>query len=271
MGERVRYRRGGENHRDEEIEERQARLLTAQILAVLLLLVSVWGLGFFSKERQRQVTETALLALNGGYRGAFSFDYDRLESFFAGNFSLPSMERLEAVLGRLTWRDPQDAELFPEVQAVGGRAVLPGGVSFSPILLSAPFGAPVSGTVTSNFGWREDPFGGTGTDFHTGFDIAAPQGSPVFAVLPGVVVDTGTSSALGNYIYLQHGENLTTLYAHCSHVIARPGERLRQGERIALVGSTGNSTGAHLHLELISGGVSYSPAPFLPLVEEAAL
>lgn len=126
-------------------------------------------------------------------------------------------------------------------------------------MVSAKLAIPVSGTVTSLFGYRLHPLTDN-LDFHTGMDIAAPTGTPIKAVLPGRVVETGESAILGNYLVIDHGGGLKTTYGHCSALIAQEGMNLRQGERVALVGSTGISTGPHLHFEVEAGGLTADPA-----------
>ena len=126
----------------------------------------------------------------------------------------------------------------------------PSGAVLSPVFSTAKLKPPITGPVTSSFAWRYHPITGT-ADFHTGMDIAAAQGMPVLAALPGEVVEVGDSQVYGNYIVLQHAENFQTSYSHCSEIIAREGMKVRQGERIAKVGSTGIATGPHLHFSVI--------------------
>lgn len=142
----------------------------------------------------------------------------------------------------------------------GKGGALPGGAlrkNPSPLLLTAKPQVPVSGTVTSRFGWRENPLSAGEEDFHTGLDIAAEEGTVISAALPGTVGDVGFSQSYGNYILIEHANGLQTFYCHCSEIIACVGERIRQGERLARVGSTGYATGPHLHFEIRSdSGVS---------------
>ncbi len=120
-----------------------------------------------------------------------------------------------------------------------------------------------AGKLTSSFGYREDPFGG-GLSFHRGMDIAADEGTAISAMFFGTVKDVGESSSLGNYIKLYHGDGLEILYAHCSKVTAEKGAAVEAGDKVAEVGSTGNSTGNHLHIEIRKDGVSYNPAAIVP-------
>ena len=125
----------------------------------------------------------------------------------------------------------------------------PSGVSAALPVLSAAAARPVAGQVTSPFGRRVHPITGQ-QDFHTGVDLSAPEGTPIAAAYPGRVAETGYSPVYGNYILLDHG-GIATRYCHCSEIVAQEGMNLRQGETVARVGSTGVSTGPHLHFELL--------------------
>lgn len=143
------------------------------------------------------------------------------------------------------------------------------GTTLAPYFLTASMWSPVSGLVTSRFGWRSHPVSGQ-NDFHTGVDIAAAQGTPVLAALPGVVEQTGYSESYGNFVVLRHSDNLRTTYNHCSEILAKEGEQLARGDRIALVGSTGISTGPHLHFEVEVKGLKADPLQALEVTEYEA-
>lgn len=141
-------------------------------------------------------------------------------------------------------------------QLLGGLAV-GGGQVIAPDTGWVPIGAlawplPQTFAVTSHFGYREDPFTGE-IDYHNGTDIAAPAGTPILAAAAGTVaIANGIDSWGGGYGYhikIDHGDGLETLYAHCSAICVTPGQQVQQGEVIGFVGSTGNSTGNHLHME----------------------
>ena len=112
---------------------------------------------------------------------------------------------------------------------------------------------PQSFTITSPFGYRKDPFTGEVT-YHSGTDISAPAGTPILAAAAGMVtIANGTDpwgGSYGYYIKLDHGEGMETLYAHCSAIAVTAGQQVRQSEVIGYVGTTGNSTGNHLHFEM---------------------
>ena len=123
---------------------------------------------------------------------------------------------------------------------------------------------PTEGYLTCEYGPREHPITGK-PDFHTGIDIGAPLGSPIYAAAAGVVEKTGTSRSLGNYLMLRHGTSTVTTYSHCSKILVKEGEAVACGQNIALVGSSGVSTGPHLHFECIVDGTLTDPAWILDL------
>ncbi len=117
---------------------------------------------------------------------------------------------------------------------------------------------PVFGRVTSVFGTRHDPIHGQERQ-HNGIDIAAPEGSPIQSIRPGVVSFAGDMGTYGKVVVVDHGEGLETRYAHCSELLVKEGERVRPGNVIAKVGSTGRSTGPHLHFEARKGDKAMDP------------
>lgn len=129
---------------------------------------------------------------------------------------------------------------------------------FSPFLISSDICTPVNGKISSGFGYRINPISGIWS-FHSGVDIAASQGEKIKAAYYGVVSDTGYNDAAGNYVVLSHGDNLVTKYMHCSQVLVEKDTVVRKGETIALVGSTGNSTGPHLHFMIEINGKKVNP------------
>ncbi|GHV52760.1 peptidase M23 [Synergistales bacterium] len=120
------------------------------------------------------------------------------------------------------------------------------------------FGWPVMGKLSSRFGWRRSPFTGRRT-YHAGIDISAPRGRAIVASAAGRVVHAGWLGGYGRAVVISHPGGVTTLYGHCSKVLVRVGKNVRRGERIALVGSTGRSTGNHVHFEVRYGGTPTNP------------
>jgi len=117
---------------------------------------------------------------------------------------------------------------------------------------------PVHAPVSSPFGMRRDPFTGK-PRFHRGIDIAAPAGTPVVAALPGTVVVAGREGGYGNTVMVEHEGGLRTRYAHLSSIDVRVGDRVTSDDVLGAVGSTGRSTGAHLHFEVIRMGKPTNP------------
>lgn len=120
---------------------------------------------------------------------------------------------------------------------------------------------PVTGRITSPFGPRTI-FGGE--DFHRGLDIAVPLGTPIVAAAGGQVIWSGEKGSYGNLIQIDHGNGCVTYYAHCSALQAAVGDWVAQGQTIALVGSTGRSTGPHCHFEVLWQGERLDPQNCLP-------
>lgn len=121
---------------------------------------------------------------------------------------------------------------------------------------------PTRGALSSGFGWRVHPVYGYGR-FHNGLDISAPTGTPIYAAAAGRVVQSGWMSGYGNAIVIDHGKGLNTLYGHCSSLAVGVGAFVRKGQTVAYVGSTGLSTGPHLHYEVSVNGAQVDPAPYL--------
>ncbi|MFY9632213.1 MAG: peptidoglycan DD-metalloendopeptidase family protein [Candidatus Cybelea sp.] len=124
------------------------------------------------------------------------------------------------------------------------------------------FSWPVTGTITSPFGWRSNPFGGS-PEFHQGLDIAAPTGTTVTAAAGGTVIMAQWYGGYGNYILIDHGGGYSTGYGHLSAMYVASGQSVQRGQAIGAVGSTGQSTGPHLHFEVRIGGKPVDPAPRL--------
>lgn len=132
-----------------------------------------------------------------------------------------------------------------------------------------PTAQPVLGVESgSGFGWRVDPVTGQRA-LHTGLDFSADVGTPILAAAGGVVVTKEYHPAYGNMIEIDHGNELVTRYAHASHVFVKVGDIVKRGQQIAGVGSTGRSTGPHLHFEVWLAGVAQDPQHFLRLPREA--
>lgn len=130
-------------------------------------------------------------------------------------------------------------------------------------LASIPSGRPTAAPMeTSSYGYRRDPFVGS-LAFHSGIDFPGRHGQPILAAAPGKISYVGARQGYGNVVEVDHGKGLMTRYAHLSGYAVRPGQKVKRGQTIARMGSTGRSTGTHLHFEVRVNGAAVNPRPFL--------
>ncbi|MEG2717443.1 MAG: peptidoglycan DD-metalloendopeptidase family protein [Eubacterium sp.] len=120
-----------------------------------------------------------------------------------------------------------------------------------------------SQNITSYFGYRDD-VGDVGSSYHQGIDIGAAEGDPIYSFLPGTVTLAGNNGGYGNCVIIDHGNGLETLYGHMSAIAASNGQSVAPGQTIGFVGSTGNSTGSHLHFSVLVNGQQVDPLQFFP-------
>ncbi|MCR4925464.1 MAG: M23 family metallopeptidase [Clostridiales bacterium] len=166
------------------------------------------------------------------------------------------VEKEETTLG-----ESQDYQFYGE----GGEDlyVAQADTSFAPVFVTQKAYYPIeNGTVTSGFGYRIHPIYKT-FGFHTGMDIATEENSPIHCIFDGKVIEVGENETRGKYIVLEHSSGMVMRYFHCSEIIATLGANIRRGEVIARVGTTGLSTGPHLHLEVLIKGIRYNPVYFI--------
>jgi len=123
---------------------------------------------------------------------------------------------------------------------------------------------PVNGPITSGFGSRTAPLTG-GSEAHQGIDIASGLGIPVVATADGTVVQSGWSGGYGNLVQINHGNGIETLYGHNSQLAVSVGQTVKKGQLISYVGSTGISTGPHVHYEIRENGVAVNPIKYMVL------
>ena len=126
---------------------------------------------------------------------------------------------------------------------------------------------PVSGKLESGMGGRRNPFGGRGFEYHEGQDIDASYGTPVMVAAGGTITIAGRQRGYGNVIYVDHGAGLSTRYGHLSEIDVKIGQTVTRGQTIGLVGSTGRSTGPHLHYEVRINNQPVDPRQYLPGAE----
>ncbi len=171
-----------------------------------------------------------------------------------GVFEREAFNGINAHVGGLDERTEQTIDLFTLIESrlLEGRLAQ----------LMVPSSAPVDGPVGSGFGFRNDPFSGR-TALHTGLDFPADIGTPILAAAGGMVVSTEPHAAYGNLVEIDHGNGLLTRYAHASKVLVKTGDLVKRGQAVAQVGTSGRSTGPHLHFEVLVEGVPQNPARFL--------
>ncbi|MCY7316145.1 MAG: M23 family metallopeptidase [Rubrivivax sp.] len=166
----------------------------------------------------------------------------------------PSLEQLQALVSGLDEAADVHTDLFTYFESRLQESLLNA--------LLIPSARPVVGPVGSGFGFRADPFNGRAA-LHTGLDFPAESGTPILAAAGGIVVANEWHAAYGHLLEIDHGNGLVTRYAHCSSIDVSLGALVKRGQVVAKVGSSGRSTGAHLHFEVLVHGVPQDPARFL--------
>jgi murein DD-endopeptidase MepM/ murein hydrolase activator NlpD len=136
---------------------------------------------------------------------------------------------------------------------------------FKQEIANTPVGSPLDGPITSSFGFRSNPFGSSGRESHKGLDIRAPNGSPVKCTAEGKVVFAGYRVGYGNLVVISHGEEYQTYYGHLSEILVKEGQEVKVSTFIGKVGSTGRSTGPHLHYEILRNNKKINPKTFINL------
>jgi len=130
------------------------------------------------------------------------------------------------------------------------------------LLASTPAIRPATGWETSGFGYRKSPFTGL-REFHKGLDIANRQGTPIIATADGIVSYTGYKGLLGKTLVIDHGHGMMTRYGHAHKILVETGDVVKRGDKIATIGSTGRSTGPHLHYEVLLNGIRVNPDKYI--------
>jgi murein DD-endopeptidase MepM/ murein hydrolase activator NlpD len=161
--------------------------------------------------------------------------------------------------------EPLD-ELMTRLQAIRSKTTLDIKVDTDPLKWArhTPIGYPANGEITSEFGWRRSPFSGR-RQLHGGIDISAPRRSTIFSTGDGVVRESGWKKGYGLSVVIEHGAGIETLYAHMSRIDVKAGQFVRRGQVLGGIGSSGNSTGPHLHYEIRKNGIAQNPERFVRL------
>ena len=249
-----------------EEEPEKSKTLQSVIAVQVVLCLLLCGITF----AVYKTSETRFENLKQAYTALFSRDMekDELQATFrrVSDFVFKPSSLAKAESDEKTG-ETQAATANTDTQAemytgAGGEDLLYADeiTSFSPFTVTGKLTVPVQyKRVTSPFGYRENPvtqkYG-----FHSGIDLAAAEGTPIYAAYAGTVAETGYTEARGNYIVINHGNGVRTVYCHCSAVYAQTGANLKSGEVIAAVGATGQATGPHLHFEIWLGDIRCNPA-----------
>ncbi len=172
------------------------------------------------------------------------------------------LEQLKKAAEEAARKQKEQEEQARRAQANAGANVSQG-AGASVVTGNGTFAHPCPGArVSSEFGWRDEPIAGAGNT-HKGLDLAAPAGTPIYAAAAGTVSIARYSNSAGNWIVLNHGNGLQTYYMHASALYVSEGQTVSKGQNIAAVGSTGQSTGPHLHFQVMVNGTPVNPRNYL--------
>ncbi|HJD16881.1 MAG TPA: M23 family metallopeptidase [Candidatus Fournierella excrementavium] len=250
-------------------KQRPNYILRVQVLLCLLATAAVLAMSRVAPEAYRQCGNAFRAAMDSGVElngqeQLLKFTSETVSGLQAG--ALEVMARLEQVTGA---HQPDD-EQAPELTGAGGQLAsfwpfVPEGNSTKsyqpPFELALPL---ESFYITSDYGWRKHPVTGK-SDFHTGVDLAAAEGTPIRPAAGGVVQKSEYSDSYGNNVVILHSNGVTTRYCHMQYVFVRQGETVDESTVLGTVGQTGMVTGPHLHFELLCDGVRYDPDKALGL------
>ncbi len=228
-------------------------LQNALLCSAVVIGFSAFGAGIYGivstavlADVAAKLTNPAMTQLSGS-PPLGQIDYSRPD--ILADYSLNSGGPLD-----LSQLDSDDAELEKQLRTIQANA--------NPEYLPSIWAH--AGTINNEFGFRRNPFGGRTYEFHAGMDIDGERGDIVVAPANGIVTEAGWKGGYGNMIEIEHGNGLTTRYGHLSKTQVATGDSISRGQPIANIGSTGRSTGPHLHYELRLNGRPINPRRFLP-------
>jgi murein DD-endopeptidase MepM/ murein hydrolase activator NlpD len=245
FAQRDRFMRHNLDAMAQKVGEMQAKLIKLEAMSE-----RVSGLAGVKPEELQQIKPAVATAAGGGKGGPFV------------PASSPSLDQLQGWVGAVDEQADQHTDLFTMIES---RLLEKRMQS-----MSVPNSRPVQGPIGSGFGFRSDPFSGRAA-LHTGLDFPADMGTPINAAAGGVVLVSEMHPQYGNIVQVDHGRGLVTRYAHASKILVNAGDIVKRGQRIALVGTSGRSTGPHLHFEVLLDGVPQNPAKFLALADGETL
>jgi murein DD-endopeptidase MepM/ murein hydrolase activator NlpD len=240
-------------------------ILVLQVVTVAVILVAAVGLRLFGGDLYK--------TLSAAYHEKFD-DITTAQEVLNPAENLPpeNTEKTETQIPQ-EFEDDGFTEELEELDGVDGTVTghILNQSEFKPTVsvsaVSNTFLMPVSGKITSRYGYRNHPITGK-YSMHGGIDISADKGTEIKSAYDGKITSTGYSKSYGYYVIISHNKNVETLYAHCSKIVASEGDYIKKGETVALVGSTGKSTGPHLHFEIRIGGKRIDPEWILGDVAE---
>ena len=254
---KIRYR---VKRRAMNVKRKKGGAVGAALFAVLLLAITIAVLSYidpgFPGWLDGQVTAAAAAMGVKTEVSLFSQGYERAAGLFG-----EAKGFIRSAAEKITGEEESAAESSGGLVTgeYSENSKVPENAMLSPAVFSCAAVLPVSdGYVTEGYALREHPITGN-EDFHTGIDIAAREGEAVAAAWPGTVLETGENDIYGEYIVLEHGANLKTLYGHCEKICVAAGTVVRQGETIERDGYTGFSTGPHVHFEVMVDGRYVNP------------
>ncbi len=228
------------------------KILTLQLFLCVLILLSVVAVKQFGADAYDTLKQSYNEIIRESFTGkVLSENLDSIENAVSKTFSfLDGTQKDETGMG-----GEMPVFSFDGVK----RLKAPKGTTLSPILVLAGVTFPIEGGgISCKFGYRTHPITGK-PDFHTGIDIPAPKGTRIMAAVGGTVKEISFSDIYGNVVILDHGGGFETVYCHCDKILAPKGARIKRGEILALVGSTGVATGPHLHFEMRKNGIAADP------------
>lgn len=249
VAQRDRYLRENLDAMARKVGEMQARMVQLEAMSE-----RVSGMAGFKPQDLKALQRPADPVAAGGRGGPFVPAY--------GPGSVLTLDQLGDLVGALESRADQNGDVYALIESRLFEKKLSS--------LMVPNSRPVDVGVGSGFGFRADPFSGRAA-LHTGLDFPADTGTPIHAAAGGVVLGLEHHPQYGQMVELDHGRGLVTRYAHTSKQMVKVGDLVKRGQPIALVGTTGRSTGPHLHFEVLVDGVQQDPAKFLAVPETPAL
>lgn len=241
MAQRDRYMRDNLDVMAVKVGDMQARLMRLEAVGE-----RVAGMAGLKPDEFKKIDPAASAPMGGGRGGP-------LVSMLQAP-KVTSFEQMRQLMERVQVLGDRNADVFTLIESRLFEKRLEA--------LMIPSSAPVVGVVGSGFGFRHDPFNGRPA-LHTGLDFPSNPGTPILAAAGGVVLSAGPHPQYGLLVELDHGNGLVTRYAHASKMLVKQGDLVKRGQNIAEVGSTGRSTGPHLHFEVLVEGVQQDPAKFL--------